>query len=113
MRDWGEPSRRVDLPEPGFFELTLVRSGPLVAAKITFADGLWGAWIDGVPCGDMNADPALADGVFRIWHGARRISESDYNYRLSVKSWALKHDNTHPAANPRQSIDLDARPSIF
>ena len=112
MSDDGKP-RLVDHPEPGFFELRLVRGGPRVPAKIVLVDGLWGAWINGDPCGDMSADPVAADGVLRIWHAGRRISEQDYQHKLNVKAWAQTHAPDHPAANAERPITLASQPPIF
>jgi hypothetical protein len=109
-----QPSRSVDQPEPGWFEMRLVKGGPPVAARITRDEqGLWGAWIDGVPCGAMHTDPTLAAGVFRIWHGGRFCTEAEHDYRLAMKAWALEHDGNHPAANPTKPINLGARAPLF
>ena len=93
--------------------MRLVRGGPLVAAVIKHEAGLWSAEIDGTPCGEADADPAAAAGVFRIWHGASRIDRTLFEFRLSVKSWAMANDPTHPSANAFEVIDLNRMRSLF
>lgn len=107
-----EAPRAVDKPEPGYFLLRLVRGGPHVAARILHDDGQWQAIIDGVAA-DPHADPAQAVGVFRIWHGGRRCTQAEYDYRLSLKSWAVAAMPQHPAAQPRQPIDLASLPPVI
>lgn len=108
-----ERPRVVDQPEPGFFELRLVRGGPLVGARIIHEQGWWTAWIDGKLCGPADQDPVRAEGVCRIWNGARRIDRVLYDFRLSTKSWALANEPDHPAANPGEPIDLGRMRSLF
>jgi hypothetical protein len=112
MHDRNQPPRAVDKPEPGWFEMRLVRGGPLVAAAVYFENGLWQAAIDG-KLGPASADPALADGVFRIWHGAERCDREIFEFRRDVKTWAMANDPSHPAANPREVIDLHSRRPLF
>lgn len=104
--------RRVDEPEPGFFELSLVRGGPKVAGQIVHEDGRWHAVIDGQPFPAM-ADPLLCRQVMKLWHHGRPIDESAYRFRLATKDWAVQHNPDHPAARPRQPISLVAMPSLF
>lgn len=108
-----QPSRRVDMPSPGAFEIKLVRGGPLVACRITYDDGLWRAWIDGKLQQPEHADPAVAGGVFRIWHSGTVITEAQYRFRLATKLWAETHDRDHPSLHPTRSINLAARPAVF
>ena len=105
--------RQVDDPRPGFFELRLVRGGPMVAGRIVHENGLWHAVINGEKQGEPHPDPAQAAGVMRLWHGGHRITESLYSFRLSLKAWATAHDPSHPAANPHQVISLATRQSVF
>ncbi len=107
-----ETPRRVDQPAPGFFLLRLVRGGPHVPAAIMF-DGLqWQAVINGEPR-EAHADPAFAPDVFRIWHGGRTCTETEYRYRLQLQAWAAKHAPAHPAARPRDRIDLPNLPPVI
>ena len=112
MAEWNRP-RHVDKPEPGFFEMRLVKGGPLVGARIVHEDGLWSAWIDGAPCGPPHPDPVYANGVYRIWHNAAFSDELSYNFRMELRAWALKHDPEHWAARPQLPVNLPDRPSLF
>lgn len=113
MRDPNDAPRDVSAPEAGFFELRLVRGGPRVPARITFHHGVWGASINGEPCGGVHHDPAYADGVFRVWLGGRRVTQAEYEYRISLRTWAVENDHTHPAANPTKVIDLRTHEPLF
>ena len=111
MHDRNQAPRRVDRPEPGYFELRLVRGGPLVGARIVHEDGLWSAWIDGELADEPAPQPSLA--VFRIWHGGSSCDRSIYDFRLAVKSWAMANDPSHPSMQPNAVIDLGSRRSLF
>jgi hypothetical protein len=107
MTRWrGQESRMVDQPEPGFFRMRLTNRGPYVAARIEHADGLWRATIDDVVQDPAHADPAKAEGVLRIWHGAMRVDEDSYNHALAISRWARENDPNHPAANPTQPVNI-------
>ncbi len=108
-----EAPRAIDKPEPGFFELRLVKGGPYVPARIMCDGGMWSAEIDGEQCGAPDAEPAAAAGVYRIWTAGRRITEPEYSYRLSLKAWAIQNDPRHPAARPTEAIDLRTFDSLF
>jgi hypothetical protein len=106
----------VDQPEPGAWKMRIHRDGwPYVPVRILHEDGLWSAHIDGKEAGLPNADPALADGVFTIWHGDKEpISAAEYIYRTSedpdqrpipLKAWARKSYPDHPCLDPRKPVD--------
>ncbi|MFA9204885.1 MAG: hypothetical protein ACEQSH_00355 [Bacteroidia bacterium] len=108
-----EPSRRVDLPEPGWFKLRLVKGGPYVPAAITRDGGAWGAIINGIRSEPTDADPARATDVFRVWHSGMRIDAAEYRHMLAVSHWAKDHAPDDPAADPTKPIALARRPSVF
>lgn len=110
--EWTAP-RSSAKPEPGYFELRLVKGGPLVGARIVCDNGLWSAWIDGLLCGPPHPDPVYATGVYRIWYSGTRSDEGTYLFRLDLREWALRHDPEHWAARPYQPIALDVRPPLF
>jgi hypothetical protein len=112
MRKNDETPRRVDVPEAGFFSMRLVRLGPYVAARIVHGPAGWQAIIDGQTF-DPHPDPAYAKGVFQIWHGGRRIRESEYRHMLHVREWAKRESPRHPAANPRRAINIKDDDPIF
>lgn len=106
-------SRRVDLPEQGFFRIRLVRGGPWVGAEIRCESGIWTGLIDGQPGETSDADPAAAQHVFRIWHSGEIIPEHEHAFLLSRAAWARLHAPDDPAANPNQPIRLDSLPPAF
>ena len=114
MNRRGEAARRVDRPEPGFFEVRLVKGGPLVAASIAFDvdTGMWTATIDG-DAGLPDPDPWQAEGLTRVWHYGRAVTEDEYRYRLALKTWALANDPAHPAAHPRDPINVNTLATPF
>lgn len=60
--------------------IRLVKGGPEVPARL-----LMHAEIEGRQCGEPNAEPFRSDGVSRVWHGGRRISEEEYNSAMARK----------------------------
>jgi len=109
-----EAPRAVDKPEPGYFSMRLVKNGPQVAARILYDTAVgWSAIINGVVCGPAAEDPVHANGVFRIWLGATRSTESEYRYLLKSAAWANKHAPDDPMANPSKPIDLRNLPPVF
>jgi len=111
--DRRQAPRRVDQPEPGLFKLRLVRGGPFVAAEIHRDDaGRWIATING-KAADGHPDPALAEGVFRIWHYGIRISASEHAFLVERAAWARVHSPDNPEANPERPIRLGALPPAF
>lgn len=102
-RSW--KARQVGEPEPGYFLIRLVRKGPQVPARITHRDGIWQAIINGEPQRE-GTDPAMAQDVFRIWHGGEAITEAEYLRAM--------HKARQPSAlPPREPIDLTKRAPLF
>jgi hypothetical protein len=110
LRD--QAPRDVSTPEQGCFALRLVRKGPWVPALIMRDERGWWAMIDGQPS-PPHPDPAYAPGVFRIWHGGRRIDESEYRYMMLLRGWATLHMPEHPAANPGKPVDISRHDPII
>ena len=106
------PPRAVDQPAPGCFLLRLVRGGPLVPARIRHGDAGWQAIVDG-EARAPDPDPARAADVFRVWHHGEAISEEEFGYREALRLWARAHQADHPAARPRQPIDLHRQRPVF
>lgn len=73
---------------------------------------MWQATINGENFA-ADADPLHAEGVVRIWHSGRPITPDEYNHMLAVKTWAGEHLPEHPAAQPRQPIDLRYAQPLF
>lgn len=100
-------------PEPGFFQMRLVKKGPKVAARIINIDGYWQAEINGDAEGPRVSNPLESRSVMRIWETGVLIEEAQYRYLLDLKAWAEKNAPTHPAANPRKPVDLIEAPPLW
>lgn len=112
--DRRQAPRRVDQPEPGHFKLRMVAGGPWVAASIEHdALGIWRATIDGDVKEPGHPDPALADGVFRIWHYGHAIDASEHAYLVERARWARIHAPDSPEANPTRPIRVGSLPPAF
>ena len=104
--DVDTPPRAVDEPQPGFFRLRLVRGAPWTACRLERdACGLWRAFVNEVLQGPPHADPWRVPGLERIWTGAEQIEELEYRHLIRLHDWAVRHDRTHPAANPSRPYD--------
>lgn len=115
VHDRSQTPRRVDQPEAGHFKLRMVRGGPWVAAEIECdAQGVWSATIDGErQSGGAHTDPALAEGVFRIWHYGHAIDASEHAYLVERARWARIHAPDSPEANPTLPIRVGSLPPAF
>lgn len=112
------PGRRIDRPEPGHWLVRLVRGGPLVPARIFWAQT---THEPGNPENLMERSPFLAAEVGgdvvevdSVWH--RRgtpITEAEYRYRLAEMQWATEHAPAEAIAKPRQPVDFTAIPLPF
>ena len=101
-------------PEVGWYAFRLVRGGPDVAAMISCtAEGMWSATVDGELQMPVASDPAVAEGVSRIWESARRITEDQYRYMLALAEWARRYQPQHPSARPREPIALTRSEPLF
>jgi len=103
-------ARFVDIVEPGYFRLRLVRGGWQVPCRIESTSDGWQATIDGFTH-PANPDPWRAEGVSDIHTYGERIDAKTYSWLLSIKSWAAENNPDHPACWPRRAIDrLNLRP---
>ena len=102
-RSW--KARPVNTPQPGWFKMRLVRGGPFVPARIQHRNGLWWAEIDGQTY-EANFDPSYAPEVFRIWHAAEEITETEYQVEIRGR-------RAPDAPRSNQPIDLANLPPLF
>jgi hypothetical protein len=107
-----EQPRRVDQPEAGHFKMRLVPGGPFVAAKIERDGRLWRAVINGEAF-PAAPDPVDALHVFAVWHSGRTITVDEYAHMLRVAEWAQRDAPDHPAAKPRERINIAGKPPII
>ncbi len=97
-----------DEPQCGYFEMRLVKGGPMVPAKI------WMVQITDPETGELLADEQLQceiDGEHRdaseawSWLCGRPITEARFNYLTATRKWAQKHAPGEPYADPRKPVD--------
>ena len=115
-------SRSITNPTPGYYLLRLMPKGWEVPARLIESDGIYTCEIDGEPVpGEWTADTlAMAMGdwvtasdsnpIVRLIIWGKPCDEAAYQHRLAVKGWALQHQPAHPAANPREPINLRLAP---
>jgi hypothetical protein len=113
-----ETPRSPTAPDPGYYLVRLVPRGWAVACEITLDDDGYRCRIDGGEAqGPWTSDDlrvhwanwltAEAESpIIKILTHGRRCQRSEYDYRLAMKAWALKHSPEHPAARPDRSIDV-------
>jgi hypothetical protein len=123
---------QVSEPREGYFKTRLVNSGMWVAVRIWFGSPIidgeeqdrsprWCCEVDGRTgrndyddegnrLGTVPLDPILDE----VWvHCAGRpISRNEYGFLRKRAAWARQHAPEHPAAKPRQPINLRKLPPV-
>lgn len=116
--------RYIGDPQPGFFQIKLVKGGVVVGARIRFApqvdpdtgeelDRSWywhgeiNGWID------KRCAPAPTERVWRIWLGGERISQPKYEWLVADRAWAAQYAKDTPEARPWRPVDWSTVPLPF
>jgi hypothetical protein len=119
-------------PEPmaGLYKTFLVKGGPPVAVRIWFGNAIidgeeqdrgfdWRVEIDG------ETDQPVTDStgcccrvpldVHSVWPfcARRPIDEKEYRYLQRRARWAREHAQHHPAARPRERVDVRSLKPAF
>jgi hypothetical protein len=126
-------SAAVGVPEAGFYATRLVRNGIEVPVRIWFGrpviDGeeqdrcpRWCVEVDGATTkterdaetgyeARVPLDPILDD----VWPfcARHRIDEAEFAHMTRRAAWAREFAPTHPAARPREPIDMRQLPPVF
>lgn len=111
-------------PTPGFYQMTLVRNGPLVPVRIWFGAAVidgeeqdrgddWHCEINGetdyIEKDKDNPEYRcrLPLPIDRVWPfcARRPISEGDYRFMVDTAEHAVKWRPDKPQAHPRKAID--------
>lgn len=103
-RHSADQRRAVDVVEPGYFRMRLVRGGWQVPCKIERGAAGWQATIDGFTH-PPDPDPWRAEGVSGIHAYGERIDRQTYSWLLRVKAWAVENHPDHPALEPRRRME--------
>jgi hypothetical protein len=117
-------ARNLAQPEPGYFQMRLVRGGVFVGARILHEptrdpetgepldrSWLWHGLIDNEP--DPDASPAPTERVLRIWTYGRRIERAECEFLIADRAWARRNTPLAPEATPREPIDPLTAPPPF
>lgn len=114
-----ERARLITQPEPGFFTVKLVKGGPFVPARIyhpcPIEMGVWDEWnwLDR-RWPDLVAE---IDGeeveIDRVWLWGRPTTFKEFEFLSHRSRWAHASAPHHPAANPRERIDLGKLPPVY
>jgi len=110
---WTKDDNRGGDPQPGFYELRLVKRGPYLPTEIRLLpDGQWQAIINGKTY-PPDSDPIIAQGVYRIWHGGVRSTPERCSFLIALKAWAVTHEPLHPLLFPTSPIDVECLPPLI
>src|ERR1044071_2146193 len=95
---------RIDQPVVGYYTVRLIRRGLRVAVRIFEDGGGLRVMVDGRT---ERADGTPLD-VHEVWPycAGHRITEREYEFLRARADWASEPAPDHPAANPREPIDL-------
>jgi hypothetical protein len=101
---------RVDQPQAGFYTTRLARRALPVPVRLAFTQPVVeGRKLDRSPRWVVVIDGRLSDDdVFETWAwcAGHPIARSEYRFLLRRRAWAHQHAPEHPAANPREPIDV-------
>ena len=100
------PKRQIGQPEPGYYKRRLVGGGPWVAVRFYLEDGEMRVEVDGTT---HRADGQRHD-PHELWPLSWPSTEEEYKFFAQVREWAKRFAPHHPAARPRERIDLGALP---
>ena len=108
---------RIDVPVEGFYRTQLVRRGLNVGVRFYFdADGYMRVEVDGRTHKVLKQDDGSVVEVLLDplevwpWCCGAPIPEREFNFLARRREWAKEHAPDHPAANPREPIDLNKLP---
>lgn len=103
---------RVYCDHPGTFAVRLIKNGPEVPMKITYAppndpetgetldrSWYWRTVLNGKEYGEPSIQPPA-----KLWIG-REISDAEYRFMLEDRRWAQQNAPHLPEANPTQRPD--------
>jgi hypothetical protein len=105
--------RRIDIVEPGYFALCLVKRGPLVPARILCIHGWWAAEIDGEIQNPQSTLASAAHRVLWVWERGRPIRAEEWQRMTERAVWARTYAPHLPEANPTQPINLATMDPLF
>jgi len=75
-----------------------------VPAEILHEGGFWYAIING-QIQAPHTDPALAEGLSKIWHYGIKIDQPTYDWLVATRDAAATLDPEHPSLHPDKAIN--------
>lgn len=113
-----ERARIITAPEPGFFKMRLGRGAPFVAARIYRPCPIefclfspFQALDRHYPlAAEIDGTPSTVDSV---WLYGRPIPWREFEFLNHRGRWARAHAPDHPAARPREAVNLGKMPPVF
>jgi hypothetical protein len=122
---WPDDAKQVDEIVGGYYRVRLIRDGIFVGVKFWYGlpcfDGeeldrshRWNCEVDGRTTRPVVDDEGNDTGVrelldpFETWPYAcgHPISEREFQFLATRRTWAEEHEPEHPAANPHRPIDI-------
>lgn len=100
------PRRQIGQPEPGYYKRRLVGGGPWVSVRFYLDEGELRVEVDGE---ERRADGERHD-PFEVWPLSWPSTETEYRFFCQLREWAQRFAPHHPAARPRERIDLGQLP---
>ncbi|HVI92319.1 MAG TPA: hypothetical protein VM659_28775 [Dongiaceae bacterium] len=110
-------SHDISTPTPGLYKMRIIKRGPWVPVKIEFRpsrDSETSELLDRSPSFHalLGDEDVPIDKVWP-WCAGEPIPEAEYNWRVALRQWAIKHAPDEPEATPRKPVDLRQMPPIF
>jgi hypothetical protein len=100
------PRREIGKPEPGYYKRRLVGGGPWVSVRFYLHDDVMRV--------EVNGSTERADGKphdpHELWPLCWPSTEQEYTFLCQLREWAERFAPHHPAARPRERIDLGQLP---
>jgi hypothetical protein len=118
---------QVGVPVAGFYRTRMINSGLWVAVKIWFGQPIiagevqdrsprWCVEVNGITCkwDRTTCCRVPLDPFDAVWPfvAGDPITEGEYRFLLKRKGWAEEHAPDHPAAKPREPINLRKLPPM-
>jgi hypothetical protein len=100
------PRRQIGQPEPGYYKRRLVGGGPWVSIRFYLEDSELRVEVDGTT---HRADGERHD-PHEVWPLSWPSTEQEYTFLCQLREWAQRFAPHHPAARPRERIDLGELP---
>jgi hypothetical protein len=111
----------IDQPRAGCFRTRLVRGGIFVGVRFFFDEaGHMRVEVDGRTHRIEKGIDGAPDQIVLLdplevwpWCCGQEITEREFQFLARRRQWAHEHAPDHPAANPREPIDLTKLPPRF